>query len=187
MDIYNTELFHHGIKGMKWGVRRAEKKAARQQKKRAKRIGKMQKMAQASAQSQATANEINRQGKAVADKYTRRGKNEYATAKRRAEKGKIIRAVGYNIAKQDSYNRASHARLMTNLDRMDWESYASSYNRKVDKLSKKWGISRGEAEVDRIMKSYADKPYDDIVRNYGSKVEAYVLQATREAYRDAYR
>ena len=27
MEYYNNELYHHGVKGMKWGVRRAVKKA----------------------------------------------------------------------------------------------------------------------------------------------------------------
>lgn len=33
----NLELYHHGVKGMKWGVRRAQRKAARAEKKAAKK------------------------------------------------------------------------------------------------------------------------------------------------------
>ena len=37
MNSGSTELFHYGVKGMKWGVRRAEKRAARNAKKEQKR------------------------------------------------------------------------------------------------------------------------------------------------------
>ena len=40
MNSGSTELFHYGVKGMKWGVRRAEKRAARNTKKEQKRKAK---------------------------------------------------------------------------------------------------------------------------------------------------
>lgn len=42
---YNNspELYHHGVKGMKWGVRRARKKAERAEKKTQKKLLKAQK------------------------------------------------------------------------------------------------------------------------------------------------
>lgn len=43
MDTRNTELFHYGVKGMKWGVRRAEKRALRDQHRREKYLAKTQK------------------------------------------------------------------------------------------------------------------------------------------------
>lgn len=39
---YESELYHHGVKGMKWGVRRAEKKQARAKAKQQKRNKKIQ-------------------------------------------------------------------------------------------------------------------------------------------------
>ena len=38
MSMMNNELYHYGVKGMKWGQRRAQKKAAKSKYKSAKSI-----------------------------------------------------------------------------------------------------------------------------------------------------
>ena len=64
MNTYNTELFHYGVKGMKWGVRRAEKR-------RRKYLDKTERMAESHKS-------ISKSYSSVAKKLSRRSDVDYA-------------------------------------------------------------------------------------------------------------
>lgn len=65
MNTRNTELFHYGVKGMKWGVRRAEKR-------RKKYLNKTERMAKGYESTSKTYS-------SVAKKLSRRSDSDYAT------------------------------------------------------------------------------------------------------------
>lgn len=127
MNRNQYELYHHGVKGMKWGVRRAEKKAAKNQARREKYLTKTEYKAKRSRKNAREANAglknlekngLNSQQVVDRAKSNARYKSEVAFTKSDYRRGtrtdettkKLAGEVAYNIF-SDSYKKEAYKEL----------------------------------------------------------------------------
>lgn len=151
MSVYyitNGELYHHGVKGMKWGRRKArlENKAARRYGRAARKLGAAQYErdmgADAYRKHDANAKVLDK----AAKKYERQGSIFKAEASRRA--AAALRARGENVKRQRD---EAAARL---------EKRADKLNQKANSYATKKRVDLGKQRLDAILSENKKKGYD---------------------------
>lgn len=123
MNRNQYELYHYGVKGMKWGVRRAEKKAAKNQDRREKYLAKTERKIKISRKNAREANAglrdlkkngLNSQQVSERAKNNAQYKSEMAFAKSDYRRGtrtddstkKLAGEFAYNVFKNDYHKEA---------------------------------------------------------------------------------
>lgn len=164
MNRNQYELYHYGVKGMKWGVRRAEKKAAKNQARREKYLYKTEKKAKANKKYAREANsglrELKKNGlnsALVADraKSNARYKSEMAFMKSDYRRGtrtsestkRLAGDFAYNVFKND-YHKEAYKQLAS-----EYTANSKHYSKKA----KQW-----QAANDAVM----NMPIDASNREY---------------------
>lgn len=133
MWTYNAnELYHHGVKGMKWGVRRAQRKAARAERRAAKK-------------------ELNRQ---IDSKVRKEDVAVYGRARaRRIAKRQITKGMSHKQAERREVGRGLAESLIATVA-AQVVAYEMVSGGAISKTIS-GGVSRGKSKVTSIMKDRA--------------------------------
>ena len=153
--VYETELFHYGIKGQKWGVRRYQNPDGTLTARGKKRISKEYKKASIAGDE------------ALKKKYS----SLYVDAYNKT-------ADRFNNGITDAYNRSQRKKYGENY--MDRDGYVDDYNKMFDKaLSKTFNKSLMDfrksdpnyRKADELVKKYAMTEWDDLAKSNQEAVE----------------
>lgn len=147
MENYNNELYHYGVKGMKWGVRRDERKLTRNVKKAHKLADKVEKM-----QGKSNATLQSAKGYQVMAQDARNNNNERRYKKFSAKSDKKLREF-------DALEKKGN-RYMSDFLKTKWSTIAKAQtinNGKahVDSLI---GLTINQDKVDKYEKKYSNDP-----------------------------
>lgn len=153
----SNELYHYGVKGMKWGVRRAEKRAARQQ---SRGLNKLEK-------AYIYAGDSKGKGKYTLDKGRKQAKAHQAEAKafeksskQYAKEGKKIRSKITKVAANISRNNAKKVMDKAEENAQFWLKRSERYKQKASKISTEKNVSLGRNKVNNILKTSFSAGYD---------------------------
>lgn len=158
------ELYHYGVKGMKWGVRRAEKKQARAERKQMKRNEKYSPKIEkryAKAGRYEGASKYNRDR---ADAITSQGEKnaralEKASKQYQAE-GKNARAVASKLAANAARNTAADKAADYEYNAAYYANKASKSKEKASAYATKKRVDVGKSQVNSILKSSGKQGYE---------------------------
>lgn len=147
------ELFHYGVKGMKWGVRRAEKRAARATKKVEKNLTR-------SGAEAGRARYIQQQANRKAREELRVAKQNEATAKKYAAEGKKIRSGIARYVSNLGKQSAKEIRQQGIEDAKFYLERSERYKEKASKIATKKNVSLGENRVNQLLRSGRKSGYN---------------------------
>ena len=141
-------LAHHGVKGMKWGVRRAEKLAIK------------------SARSAATARQFKKDTDEVVGQFRARAQlsREMVGYHMRRGDAKASNSSKLNAAYQEKRANEIYRNGMTVAEA--WIKKSERQNIKARALMKKYGVSDGEQKVNKILESYRNVPYESLIKGF---------------------
>ena len=177
MNQYNTseELMHYGVKGMKWGQRRAQKYEARTARKYA-RAGKSAGYAEYQRNKGSEAYKKHAQGASVLEK----------AAKQYDAKGNVFKAEAARKAASALRTRGENVRARYDSDAARYERKAQRITEKASTYATKKRVDLGKSRIDSILKESKKKGYEsaklteenmrqyDIEKRFGEKgVKAY--------------
>lgn len=151
METYRDELYHHGVKGMKWGVRRKEKYSA---------INKARNRAMA-------------KDDIAFDKGAKSGKYSYQEAGRRSDN-----AASYHMTKASAQkNRAKAEFYKERAGMQKKQKHAEQDLRKAERLEKRAARKEASArEIDKMARE-TNKTYDTKLKS-GEKIATDLLMST---------
>ena len=148
MESYRDELYHHGVKGMKWGVRKDRYKSMSRRDRAAQRYKYM---------SDADFSKINkREQKAVG-----RAENKLAKAQSKGASAKKIAKLERNVS-----DRKVHADLINKRNK-DWQKREIDYIRNTNSAKR---IAKSALSIDnRNYTKATDRAFDDATKKYGAE------------------
>ncbi len=147
--IVDGELYHYGVKGMKWGHRKAQKYASRTERKYA-RAGKKRGQADYYREKGDLAAQKHNRTAEVFDKQAKKSeaRGEYFKAEASRRAANAIRARGAN-------EQASNHELASY-----YEARATKITEKASTYATKKRVDLGKKRVDQILNDYRTKGYN---------------------------
>ena len=143
---YDNELYHHGVKGMKWGVRRARRAEGKYAK---------------AGKARGAADYERSKGAEVMKKHENAARTLERAAGSQTSKGNGMRA----IAAQSSAAaiRARGARVKAERDReaARYDKRANRLTEKANSYATKKRVDLGKAKVDKILKESRKKGFEN--------------------------
>lgn len=149
-----NELYHYGVKGMKWGVRRAEKRAARATRKVEKKLTR-------AGQLEGAARYVTNSAEKKARVEIRNAKNNEKVANQYASEGKRIRAGIARWAANESRKSAKEIRSQAREDAKVYLEKSKHYRQKASKIATKKNVSLGQDRVNDILKRSSREGYQN--------------------------
>lgn len=150
----DNELYHYGVKGMKWGVRRAEKRAARATRKVEKKLTR-------AGQLEGAARYVTNSAEKRARVETRNARHNQKVADRYASEGKKIRAAIGRWAANASRESAKQIRAQAREDAQRYIEQSNRYRQKASKIATKKNVSLGQDRVNAILKRSSREGYQN--------------------------
>lgn len=147
------ELYHYGVKGMKWGVRRAKKREARSTRKVERTLAKSGRLEGA---ARYTKNAAERRARVE----MKNAKHNEQVANRYASEGKKVRASISRWAANASRESAAEIRKQAREDAKLYIEKSKAYKDKASKIATKKNVSLGKSRVDEILKSSSREGYE---------------------------
>ena len=144
--IVNGELYHYGVKGMKWGRRKAVAKAERKYARAGKHLGK--------------ADYYREKGDNAYQQHERNAKVFDKAAKKYESQGSVFKAEASRKAAAALRQRGANVRAESIKVAESWTKSGNKLNQKADKFATKKRCDLGKAKIDSIMKESKKKGYN---------------------------
>lgn len=143
MTEYSDELMHYGVKGMKWGVRRAQKR--------------VEKAYRNAGDAQGRADYVLSKGRKRANESYKSARTLEKSAKEHEQKGHRVRA---KIHKYFADAERSNAREVMRSSRADAKEYLEAsdyYKERASKIASKKNVSIGQNRIDELLAASREK------------------------------
>lgn len=151
---YELYLAHHGVKGMKWGVRKARKNENKVERKYA-RAGK----------NSGYAEYYRNKADSIQKKHNRAADVLDKTAKKSEAKGEYFKAEASRRAAEAIRTRGTNQRAESDARAAYYERKASRITEKASTYATKKRVELGKAKIDSILNENKTKGYNTVKRN----------------------
>lgn len=149
-----NELYHYGVKGMKWGVRR-----------------KINRLAKSAGRAAATGKIQEKTTKEVSEHFRKRAADNRMFAKYWKDERNNLAKAARSVKDAERSEKAINKSYNYGMKSAEyWLKKSNKAKLKAYDLVTKYDISGGKAEVDRILESYGNKPYNSQVKDFRSTV-----------------
>lgn len=142
----NNELQHYGVKGMKWGHRKADRR--------------VEKSLYKAGRNQGRADYYKSKGAAAAQKHETNAKVFDKTAARFESQGKYFRAEAARKAAAGLRARGANIKASQDAIAQKYEAKATKITEKANKYATKKRVDLGKARIDEIMSKSKQDGFD---------------------------
>lgn len=175
--IVNGKLYHHGIKGQKWGERKyqnedgsltpageqrylsgAERRAA---KKAAKAVKKVEKTHAKAGDAAGRSDYYRQKGDEASKKFDDNAKSLDKIADSFEKEGKILRAEAARKLAQRQRDKGAKARESYDTEAQEWLEVSEYYSKKASKIATKKNVDIGKKRINEIVKNNKVKGFED--------------------------
>lgn len=150
--ITNGELYHYGVKGMKWGHRRALKREEKLQRRAAKFQSKTERKYRSAGIAAGEAEYYRKKGDEAAREYDTNAKTFEKAATTYERSGQAFKAIAARKIAEAYRQKAKSARANFDEQAKEYTERSEYLTQKANKFAAKKNVDLGKSKVDSILK-----------------------------------